>query len=146
MPAVARRSFLVTLFGVAGLFWYLFHAIEYVFARYDALNTIVALPAPMGLSGLFDAMPQWASIALTLTIWLGLLGAVLLLLADRASVLILSLTLLTALVTLAWGVMAFSQGLRELGQIQPLYFSAGQAAFAVGIWLAARTAKRYGLI
>jgi hypothetical protein len=75
MPATTRRSFLVTIFGVIGTLWFAIHAIEYVFARYLALETAFPLPAPFGLSGVFEAMPQWASIALTATIWLGLLGA-----------------------------------------------------------------------
>jgi hypothetical protein len=144
MPAVRGRSILTTLFGVVGLFWFGFHALEYVHGRYDALADYLPLPVPMGLGGLFDAMPQWAGLALTLTIWTGLLGALLLLLGDRASVLLLALTLLVALVTLVWGALAFAQGLTELGQISPLFFGAGQAAVAFGLWLFARTAKRYG--
>lgn len=146
MPATKRRSSLVTIFGVVGLFWFAFHAVEYVFARYAALGQMLPLPEPMGLGGLFDAMPQWAAMALTVTIWLGLLGTVLLLLGDRASVLVLSLTLLASLVTLAWGVLAMWQGLTELGRIQPLFFGAGQAAMVFGLWLYARTAKRYGVL
>lgn len=146
MPAVKRRSFLVTLFGVIGLFWFALHAMEYVFARYEALNSVLTLPDPLGLGGLFSAMPQWASIALTVTIWLGLLGALLLLIGDRASVLVLSLTLLAALVVLAWGALAFLQGLTVLGDVQTLFFAAGQAVFAFGLWLGARTAKRFGLL
>ena len=144
MPAVKRRSFLATLFGVVGLFWFAFHALEYVFARYNALNSFMPLPDPLGLGDLFNAMPQWASIALTVTIWLGLLGALLLLLGDRASVLVLSFAFIAALVVLVWGVLAFAQGLVILGDVQPLFFAAGQATVAFGLWLGARTSKRYG--
>ncbi len=146
MPATKRRSSLVIIFGIVGLFWFAFHAVEYVFERYEALAQMLALPEPMGLGGLFDLMPQWAAIALTATIWLGLLGTILLLLRDRASVLVLSLTLLAALVTLAWGVLAMSQGLTALGNVQPLFFGAGQAAMVFGLWLYARTAKRYDVL
>lgn len=146
MPAAQRRSILTTMFGVVGLFWFAFHAVEYVYARYDALSGYMPLPAPMGIGGLFDTIPQWAALALTLTIWTGLLGALLLLLGDRAAVLLLALTLLAALVTLVWGAMAFSQGLTVLGQVNPLFFGAGQAAVALGLWLFARTSKRYGTL
>ncbi|MCC5956346.1 MAG: hypothetical protein JJU07_09590 [Natronohydrobacter sp.] len=146
MPAAQRRSILITIFGIVGLFWFAFHAVEYVYARYDALSGYLPLPAPMGLGGLFQAMPQWAALALTFTIWTGLLGALLLVLADRASVLLLALTLVGALVTLVWGVLAFAQGLTVLGQINPLFFGAGQATVALGLWLFARTAKRYGTL
>jgi hypothetical protein len=146
MPAATRRSLFVTLFGVVGTLWFAIHAIEYVYARYDALNEAMPLVAPLGLGPLYDAMPQWAAIALTMTIWLGLLGAFLLLLGDRASVLVLSFTLLAAVVTLVWGALAFSQGLGALGGVDPLLFGAGQAAVALGVWLYARTAKRFAAI
>ena len=146
MSAATRRSLFVTIFGVVGTLWFALHAVEYVYARYDALNDMLPLAAPLGLAGMFAEMPQWASIALTATIWLGLLGGFLLLLGDRASVIVLSLTLLAALVTLVWGALTFSQGLGPLGQIDPLLFGASQAAVALGVWLYARTAKRYGTL
>ncbi len=140
------RSFFVTLFGVIGPLWFALHAVEYVFARYDALEAMLPLPEPLGLSALFAALPQWAGIALTVTIWLGLLGAFLLLLGDRASVLVLSFGLLAALATLAWGGMAFLNGQTRLGEVDPLLFAGGQAALMAGLWLYARTAKRYGTL
>jgi hypothetical protein len=94
----------MTVFGVLGTLWFALHAVEYVYARYDALQARVPLPDPLGLSEMFAAMPQWAAISLTATIWLGLLGAVLLLLRDSAAVLILSLTLIATLPVAAWAV------------------------------------------
>ncbi|MGY6549807.1 MAG: hypothetical protein ACXIU7_12510 [Roseinatronobacter sp.] len=146
MDKVKRRSPFITLFGGLGTLWYAVHAVEYVFARYDKLETRMALPAPLGLQDLFLAMPGWASLVFTFTIWLGLLGAVLLLLGDRASVLILSLALITAIATTAWGAMAYLQGFSPVGGIDPLLFGAGQGAVALGLWLYARTAKRYNTI
>lgn len=146
MSAATRRSLFVTIFGVVGTLWFALHAVEYVYARYDALNTMLPLTSPLGLNGVFEEMPEWAAIALTLTIWLGLLGGLLLLIGDRASVFVLSLTLLAALVTFVWGALAFSQGLGPIGPIDPLLFGAGQGAVALGIWLYARTAKRYGTL
>lgn len=146
MTAVKRRSFMARLFGVVGLLWFAFHAVEYVLARYPKLNGSFPWPEQFGLVGAFAEMPQWAAIALTISIWLGLLGSILLVLEDRAAVLILSLTLVASLVVLAYGVLAFMFGASMVGEIQPLFFGAGQAAFALGIWLAARTAKRYGLL
>ena len=146
MPASKRRSLLVTVFGVIGTLWFGLHAVEYLFERVDVLSDIVSLPVPLGLTDLFASMPQWASIALTVTIWLGLLGAFLLLLGDRASVLVLSLTVISALVGLGWGVMAFIQGFGYIGKIEPLFFAGAQAAVTIGLWLYARTAKRYNTL
>lgn len=146
MAATRSRSFFVTLFGLVGTLWFALHAVEYVFARYTRLDAIFTLPDPLGLAAFFSELPIWASVALTSTIWLGLLGAFLLLLGDRASVFVLSLCVVTALITLAWGILAFVQGAGPMGGVNPLFFVAGQAAMAFGLWLYARTAKRYGTL
>jgi hypothetical protein len=146
MPATSRRSFLVTIFGVIGTLWFAVHAIEYVFARYSALEASFALPAPMGLAALFEGMPEWANLALTAAIWLGLLGAFLLLLGDRASVLILSLTFLATCVALAWGIVSFFEGNHSLGGVNLILFFGGQTLMTFGLWLYSRTAKRYQTI
>ncbi len=146
MSAVKRRSVFVTLFGVVGVAWFGLHAFEYVHARYDGLNAMIPLMPPFGLAELFGTMPHWASIALTITIWLGLLGSFLLLLGDRAAVIVLSLTLITGLVTGIWGALAFVQGAGSFGMIDPLFFGLSQVCVAAGLWLYARTAKRYNTL
>jgi multisubunit Na+/H+ antiporter MnhC subunit len=146
MPAATRRSFFVTIFGVIGTLWFAVHAIEYVFARYSALEAAFSLPAPLGLSGVFEAMPQWAGIALTAAIWLGLLGAFLLLLGDRASVLILSFALLATGVALVWAGMAYLGGNPAGMAVDPLMFIGSQTAMTFALWLYSRTAKRAQVI
>lgn len=144
MPATPRRSIFMTIFGVIGLLWFVLHAVEYLYARYDGLHALLALPAPLGLGPLFEAMPHWAGIPLTVSIWLGVLGAILLVLRDRAAVLILALTFLASLPILVWAGIAFTQGLIVAGPTHILMFAGGQVAVALGLWLYARTAKRFG--
>ena len=145
MPATTRRNVLMTFFGVIGFFWFLLHAVEYVYARYDGLQATLPLPEQMGLMPLFEALPQWAGIALTASIWLGLLGSVLLVLQDRAAVLILSLTLLASLPVLVWAGMSFMDGLYALDGVNLPMFAGAQVAVALGLWLYARTARRFKL-
>ncbi len=145
MPATTRRNVLMTFFGVIGFFWFLLHAVEYVYARYDGLQATLPLPDQLGLMPLFGALPQWAGIALTACIWLGLLGSVLLVLQDRAAVLILSLTLLASLPVLVWAVLSFVEGLASLGRVNLMMFAGGQVTMALGLWLYARTARRFNL-
>ena len=76
MPATLRRSLVMTVFGLLGTLWFLVHSVEYLYARYEGLQSALPLPAPLGLEAVFAAMPQWAALALTATIWIGLLGAV----------------------------------------------------------------------
>ncbi len=146
MPATtAPRSFIMTVFGVVGFLWFAVHAAEYVYARYDGLQSALPLPDPLGVAALFEAMPQWAGIALTAAIWLGLLGALLLIVQDRAAVIVLSFTFLASLPVLVWAGLAFAEGMEVIGSLHILMFAGAQVAMALGLWLYARTAKRYGI-
>lgn len=144
MPAQRHRGALMTGFAVVGCFWFGLHAIEYLAARYVPLQDILPLPASYGLAGLLDVVPGWASIAIGAAVWLGLLGSILLLLRDKASVLVLALGFLASLVALAWGLMALADGLTTLGGVNVVQFTAALAAVALGCWLYARVAKRAG--
>ncbi|MBR3371081.1 MAG: hypothetical protein IKG52_10685 [Rhodobacteraceae bacterium] len=144
MAEKRARGVLVTVFGVIGTACFGFLALEYVLARYDALGAIIDLPAPFGLGNFLDVMPDWAAFATTAGIWLGVLGAVLLLLGDRASVLVLALAMLANLVALVWGVLAFAQGQTLIVTIRPLEYLGALVLGSFGLWLYARTAKRYG--
>lgn len=144
MPAQRHRGALITGFAVVGCLWFGLHAIEYVAARYAPLGAMVSLPDSYGLSGLLDAVPGWASAAIGGAVWLGLLGSVLLLLRDRAAVLVLAVAFLASLVALAWGVMAVADGLSVLGGVDVVQFTGALSAVALGCWLYARIAKRAG--
>lgn len=146
MPAKTERGAIITLFAVVGCLWFGLHALEYVAGRYAPLSSLLPLPEGYGLAALLAVIPVWASGAIGATVWLGLLGSILLLLRDRAAVLVLSVTLLAALLSLAWGVMAMADGLGILGGLDVVQFTGALAAVAFGCWLYARVAKRSGAL
>lgn len=146
MPQQRPRGVFLTIFSVIGTLHFGFLAVEYVLARYAGLGQVVALPEPWGLAGFYDGIPQWGALALTLTIWLGLLGSVLLLLRDRASVLVLTFSFLSSLAALVWGGMAYADGHVLIDTVRPLNMGAGLACLSFGLWLYARTAKRNGVL
>lgn len=146
MPAQTQRGALITLFAVVGCLWFGLHAIEYVAARYAPLSAILPMPEDYGLAALLSMVPAWASGALGATVWIGLLGSVLLLLRDRAAVIVLAVAFLAALVSLVWGVMAMSDGMGTLGGVDVVQFTGAQAAVAFGCWLYARLSKQAGTL
>jgi len=131
MAEKQARSVLVTVFGVVGTACFGFLALEYVIARYGALEALVALPPPLGLGDFLGTMPDWSAYAVTSGIWLGLLGAVLLL-------------LVASLVASVWGALVFVQGQELMTTIRPLEYVSALLLGSFGLWLYARTAKRYG--
>jgi hypothetical protein len=143
MPQSRPRGFVVTLFGVVGTLVFGFLALEYLTARAPAL---IALPAPWGLAGFFQQVPRWVEVLLTGTIWLGLLGGILLVLREKAAVLIYSLTLLGSALLLLWALLALADGHFLIDTVRPLPFAASLFAVNFGLWLYARTAKRSGTL
>lgn len=142
MSVQKSRGVLITLFGVVGCLWFGLHAVEYVMARYAPLGNMIPIPEGYGLTSLLQTVPVWASGAIGASVWLGLLGSVLLLLMDRAAVLVLSLAVLASFVAVIWSAMAMIDGLTVLGGVNVLQFNGALAAVAVGCWLYARLAKR----
>jgi len=137
---------MLTAFAVIGCLWFGLHAVEYVASRYTALGALVPIPAEYGLSGLLSAAPGWGYNAVSATVWLGLLGSILLLLRDRAAVLVLSATVIASLVALVWAGMAFADGLVRLGGVHVVQFAGSMAGVSLGCWLFARVAKRSGAL
>ncbi|MFN4057387.1 MAG: hypothetical protein ACK4HW_04290 [Roseinatronobacter sp.] len=143
MPQHRPRGLIVTLFGVLGTLVFAFFALEYIVAR---LPSVAALPAPWGLSGFFQQIPGWVSLLVTLTIWLGLLGGILLLVREKAAVLIYSFTMLTSAILVVWALLALSDGHVMIDTVRPLHFAGSLFSLTFGFWLYARTAKRSGTI
>lgn len=146
MPVQRSRSVLMTLFAVVGCLWFGAHAVEYVAARYTPVGDVLSIPQNYGLGALLLSIPAWASWAISATVWLGLLGSVLLLLRDRASVLVLSVAFLASLVAFVWSLLALADGLSILGGVNAVQFTGSLAAVAAGCWLYARVAKRNGAL
>jgi hypothetical protein len=146
MPAQKRRSAVMTLLAVVGCLWFGLHAVEYVAGQYAPVADLVALPEGYGLAAMLNAVPAWVSGLIAATVWLGLLGSFLLLLQDRASVLVLSVALLSGVGTVIWAGLALAQGLAVLGGVQVVQFTLGLAAVTFGCWLYARMAKVNGAL
>ena len=146
MPEQRNRTFMITLFAVVGCLWFGLHAVEYVGARYAPVGALLPLPAEYGLGGLLVAVPGWASGAIGASVWLGLLGSVLLLLRDKASVIILAVAFLASLVSLIWAGLATTDGMARLGDVLVLPFAASMVGVSFGCWLFARVAKRSGAL
>lgn len=146
MPQYRPRSAILTLFSIIGIAFFGLMVLEYLLARIETLAALVPLPAPLGLVGFFEGVPQWASISLTVTIWLGLLGAWLLALRERAAVPVLTLTLIAALVHLVWAGLAYVDGHVLIGTVRPVGMALSHVLITFGLWLYARSAKSSGAL
>lgn len=136
------RPFHLTLMGLLALLWYLVLALDYLVLRYER---IAALPGLSELfSGVLEEMPLWASIASGVSVWVGLLAAVLLLLRDRAAVLGFVIAFVGAAVAGGWGLVAAVDGPPGMLGVDGVTFLIAKLAAAFVLWLYARRLKQLG--
>lgn len=143
MTSLHPRPLHLTLLGLLALVWYLGLAIDYLAARYDP---IAALPGiPEGLGAPAQPMPVWAAVAAAIAVWLGLLGAILLLLRDRAAVLCMAFTVIAVVVAGGWALYFSDAGPRGVLGFAPDQALAAQLLVPFVLWVYARSLKQRGV-
>ena len=142
MTPTATRPWHLSLLGLLGLGWYLLLAVDYVAIRYSAVGEMLQVPDGWGAA--FAGMPLWASVATALAVWLGLLGAILLTIRDRGSVLTLAFAFLASIAVAVWFVLFSPAGPRQIGEIDAMVLLAVQTLVPAVLWIYARSLKQRG--
>lgn len=143
MTPTESRPFHMTLMSLAALVWYVAVALDYVAARYDRVANLPGLPEGMGLG--YEVMPLWAAVATGVAVWLGLFGAILMLLRDRMAVLSFAFTFIAALVSVVWVLQFSAEGPREWLGMTPVQVMAAQVLVPFVLWVYTRSLKQRGV-
>ena len=111
-------------------------------ANYWMWVTADAAALPADMKAIFEATPQWVVIAFAIAVWVGLAGAVLLVMRRRLAEPLLAISLLAIVVqNSAWLVVP---ALRNLVGSDDLLLPFVITIVCYGIWQLARTARRAG--
>ena len=132
----------VRLVGLVAFLVYLAGVADYLLRRLDvAMWTDRIAPDWLAYAA---AMPQWLDIAWTLAVWLGLLGAILLLRRERTAVLPMAGAFIAAVVTVvgAYATQPPPGGLDTAALT--IWASAGLVVFTALVWVYTRSAKTAG--
>lgn len=132
------------LVALLAILWFGLWALEYVLVRYDHMGNLAGLSD--GWGAWFDAVPAWPGAVLAAGIWLGLLGAFLLIARERGAVLLLAFAFLASLGFAIWAVAASPIGLRPLLAFDPRVVLAAQVLVPAVFWLYARSLKKSGAL
>lgn len=130
--------------ALLAILWFGLWAVEYVLVRYDHMGNLAGLPD--GWGAWFDAVPTWPGAVLAAGIWLGLLGAILMMARERGAVLLLAFAFLANLGFAIWVLLASPIGLRPLLNFDPRAVLAAQVLIPALFWLYARGQKQSGAL
>lgn len=137
-----RRPWHLTPLAMLAVLWHLAAAVDYTMVRLAYAPYLQQFPAEW--VDWFAGVPLWAGAAWALAVWLGLLGAVLLLMRERGAVLCLAGAALAMVVANLWFLALASPRLPELTGPGGLWVMLAASAVPVLFWLYARWLKRGG--
>jgi peptidoglycan/LPS O-acetylase OafA/YrhL len=141
--AAARPWHLIPV-GLLALVWHLGGAADYV-ATQIAWEPYVG-QFPDAWMAYFDAMPLWVDAAWAIGVWVGLLGAVLLLMRERAAVLALALAAVAMAAATFWLLVVSDPPMQDITGAQGVYVMLGAVLVSVLLWIYARSAKTRGAL
>ena len=131
------------LFGVLALVWSSVGAYDYVMTETrDASYMSAFTPEQLAY---FYAFPMWIVASWALSVWGGVLGAVLLLLRSRLSVPVFGVSMAMILVTSLHNVV-LTDGFEVMGGVGGLIFTAVIFIIAVALFIYARILTRIGTL
>ncbi len=138
-PAVPGH---VRLVGLVAFLAYLAGAADYLLRRLEVTEWTDRIPAEW--LAYIAAVPQWLDIAWTIAVWLGLLGAILLLRRERTAVLPMAGAFIAAALAVV-GAFVTQPPPGGLDTAAPTIWAAAiLVVFTALVWVYARSAKTAG--
>lgn len=129
--------------GLLALLWHIGGALDYVLTQIAYAPYVGQFPPEW--AAYFDAIPAWVTGAWAIGVWVGLLGAVLLLMRDRNAVMALAVAFVAMVVATIWLVFISQPTMQSVTGAAGLYTMFGASAAALFLWLYARWLKIRGV-
>ena len=146
--ARARTPVHLWIVGILALLWNAIGCYDYLMTRMrntDYLKSMMPDVDPNAMLAWVDGFPIWAQFGWGLGVWMGLVGALLLLLRNRWAVLVLGLSFVGAVLGLGYQIVAAPPMPGPTGgamDIMPYVI----IAIALGLFLYARAMRTKGLL
>lgn len=141
--AVVRPWHLIPV-GLLALLWHLGGAADYLATHLAYEPYVRQFPAEWMVY--FDTLPFWVDAAWAIGVWVGLLGAVLLLMRERAAVLALALSAVALIAATFWLLAVSDPPMQAVTGASGIYVMAGAALASVILWAYARWVKMHGVL
>lgn len=131
--------------AVLGVLWYLAGAADYVLVRYASLGEQLGYVS--GAAALFvQSAPVWASVAWGVAVWVGLLGAVLLLAREAVAPVLLALSFIATVVLTVWLLWPAGAAFETIAGTEGAWVMIGASVVAGLLWLYARWMRAHHVL
>ena len=144
MPTAADRPWHFLPVGILALLWHAAGALDYLLTQIDFAPYTGTVP-PEWLA-YFGAMPGWVTGAWAVGVWIGLLGAVLLLMREHWAPLALAVAFAGVLVATVWLTVFARPPMQEAVGMEFTWVMVGATVLALLLWLYARWMRRANVI
>lgn len=144
MPIAAERPWHLVPVGILALLWHAAGALDYLLTQIRFEPYTGQVPAEW--LAYFDAMPAWVTAAWAIGVWIGLLGAVLLLMREHWAPLALAASFAAVLAATLWLALLAEPPMAEA--VGPEFTTVMVAATVVALllWLYARWMRHANVI
>lgn len=144
MPAAPVRPWHLWPIGLLALLWHAAGALDYVLTLY-AFEPYVSQVPPEWLE-YFRAIPAWVTGAWAVGVWVGLLGAILLLMREHWAPLALAVAFAGVLAATLWLTLLAEPPMQEAVGMGFTWTMVAATVAALLLWLYARWLRRRGVI
>lgn len=144
MPIAAERPWHLVPVGILALLWHAAGALDYLLTQIRFEPYTGQVPAEW--LAYFDAMPAWVTAAWAIGVWIGLLGAVLLLMREHWAPLALAVAFFAILAATLWLTLLADPPMQVAVGIEFTWVMVGATVAALLLWLYARWMRRVNVI
>ena len=144
MPTAADRPWHFVPVGILALLWHAAGALDYLFTQLRFEPYTSQVPAEWLLY--FEAMPLWVTAAWAVTVWGGLLGAILLLMREHWAPLALAASFFAVLAATVFLTLFARPPMQEVVGAEFTWVMVFATVAALLLWLYARWMRRANVI
>lgn len=144
MQTVAERPWHLVPVGILAILWHAGGALDYLLTQIGFAPYTDQVP-PEWLT-YFDAMPMWVTAAWAIGVWVGLLGAVLLLMREHWAPLALAVAFFAVAAATLWLTVFAIPPMQIAVGMEFTWLMIAASVAALLLWLYARRLRRLGVI
>jgi len=139
MPSQAARPWHLLPVGILALLWHIGGAADYLATQLEFGPYVSQFPPEWMVY--FGNLPLWVDSAWAIGVWIGLLGAVLLLMRERAAVLALAVAAIAMLAATIWLIFVSDPTIQAVTGANGAWVMVGATLASLLLWLYARWMK-----